>query len=537
MERTREDWYKLIFIILIGLYLTPIWIFQYFPSQDSPSHLENAKIILDHFLQNGSLSQQYYSINHKLIPNLITYPLLVLLLTVFSPLVAEKIVLSIFVVGFPLSIRYALNSINPDSNYISFLAFPFIYNYPFQMGFLNYSYSVIILLMTFGYYIKYHDNIKTANILLLSILSVALFFSHLLSLAILYSFIVIYEVTAILIKGKISTKTNTIINSFNWGWLKNGLKIVIAFLPSIILCVNYLFQQEGGKLAWVSPLKLTAYLFSVSSIVLFDSSNILLALLLGILIILLVIFGIKQKFDQRSITPWDGILATVILLYFFLPDEMGGGSIINLRINLLVWIVMILWLGANYHYYRPKEIIIIYIMIVSLNLLTFITVKYAEYNVFIKDYMLVSNFIKNNSTMIRILSYKPNNFPSGNEGGHWRVNYLYHTDGYIAAEKNVVTFNNYEAMVGYFPVLYKKTSNKFIDKRELNLNDLQLLSGLSYDKNDPDYIITIMGLKENQLDKKNNLINAQLKKKDYHLIYSSNQYSVMRLYQKNSLPN
>jgi hypothetical protein len=62
MERPGQDWYKLLFILFIGLYLTPIWIIQYFPSQDSPSHLENAKIILDYYLQNGSINQQYYTI-------------------------------------------------------------------------------------------------------------------------------------------------------------------------------------------------------------------------------------------------------------------------------------------------------------------------------------------------------------------------------------------------------------------------------------------------------------------------------------------
>ena len=464
MKRSWGDWYKLIFILLIGLYLTPIWIFQYFPSQDSPSHLENAKIILDHYLQNGSINQQYYLINHHLIPNLITYPLLVSLLLFFSPLVAEKIVLSIFVICFPLSIRYVLNSINPDSNYISLLAFPFIYNYTFQIGFLNYSYSIFILLIIFGYFIQCHDNLNATNILLLSILSTALFFSHPLSLLMSYVFIVVYQLTDALINSRNGIKTNITINLLNWGWLKNGLKIFIAFLPSIILCVNYLLQQEGGKLVWISPLEVIAYFFSVSSIVIFDSINVLIALMLGIFFILLIIYCIKQKITHHFITPWDGVLATFLLLYFLAPNEMGSGSVIILRINLLLWVIIIFWLGANYRYYKPNNIFIIYIMIASLSLLSLVTVKYAEYNVLIKDYMLVSNFIKDNSTMVRIFSYKQNDFPGGEEGGHWRVNFLIHADSYIAAEKNVVSFNNYEAMMGYFPVLYKKSSNKFNKK-------------------------------------------------------------------------
>ena len=117
MKRPWEDWYKLLFILLIGMYLTPIWIFPYYPSQDSPSHLANAKIILDHYLQNGSINQQYYTINYKLIPNLITYPFLVLLLMVFPLVIVDKILLSLFVIFFLLSVKYVLNAINQESGY------------------------------------------------------------------------------------------------------------------------------------------------------------------------------------------------------------------------------------------------------------------------------------------------------------------------------------------------------------------------------------------------------------------------------------
>jgi hypothetical protein len=535
MERPGQDWYKLLFILFIGLYLTPIWIIQYFPSQDSPSHLENAKIILDYYLQNGSINQQYYTINYKLIPNLITYPFIALLAMIFPLLIVEKIVLSVYVICFPLSVRYVLNSINPDSNYLSFLAFPFIYNYALQSGFFNFIYGVIILLIILGYWIKHHNNLKITNILVLSVLSTTLYFSHLLSLAIMYALIVIFEIIYILIDGKDSIKTTIKINYFNWARLKNGLKTLIAFLPSIILAVNYLLQQGGGELSWRGPLKLAAFLFSITSIVFFDLSNMVMAIWLGILFTLLIIFCIKQKIKKRFITPWDGVLAVVIILYFIIPEEMAGGSAINLRINWLVWVIIILWLGANYHYYRPKNIIIVYIMIVSLNLLSFITVKYAEFNVFIKDYMLVSDFIKSNSTLIRIMSYDQNDFPSGKEGGRWRVNFLYHADGYIAAEKNVVTFNNYEAQLGYFPVLYKKSSNKFINKFSLKLDDLKLLSGLYYNKNDPDYIIIMMGLDEKNLYQQITSVNAQLINSNYHLIYNSNNYIIIQLYQNNRL--
>ena len=157
---------------------------------------------------------------------------------IFPPLVVDKIVLSIFVICFPLSIRYVLNSINHDSNYLSVLAFPFIYNYPFQMGFFNFSYGIIVLLIILGYWVKHHDNLKIINILFLSLLSTILYFSHLLSLAILYALIIAYEIAYILIDSKDGIKTIVRDNFFNWDRLENGLKKVIPFFT-----FNYLKRQ------------------------------------------------------------------------------------------------------------------------------------------------------------------------------------------------------------------------------------------------------------------------------------------------------
>ena len=216
---------------------------------------------------------------------------------------------------------------------------------------------------------------------------------------------------------------------------------------------------------------------------------------------------------------------------------MVGGSLINLRVNLIVWVIIILWFGANYQYYKLNNVIIIYILILSLSLLSSLTAQYAEFNIVIKDYLAAINLLKSNSTFIRIFSYRQHTFPGGHESARWRVNYLYHADSYVAAEKNVVSFDNYEAKRGYFPVIYKNNFNKFIEREELNLSDLKLLSG-SYDNiHDPDYIIIILGFNEEDLLNKKEYVRSELKKNNYHQISSADKYNIVLVYQKNSAAN
>ena len=152
------------------------------------------------------------------------------------------------------------------------------------MGFYNFCFGFILLLITFGYWVKYHQNVKIKNILVLSLLSIALYFSHLLLLAILYVLIVTYGIISVIIdkQGKVVTVNLSYLVDFSK--YKNGLKTVIAFSPSIILGVIYLLQLKWGNCIWGAPLELTAYLLSVHSIVFFDSSNIFyLAIGVGIL--------------------------------------------------------------------------------------------------------------------------------------------------------------------------------------------------------------------------------------------------------------
>src|SRR5262249_32941770 len=68
-----------LFWALTLAYLTPVWSFQYLPTQDGPSHIDNAQILKE--LGNSSAGyEEYFEIRSEPIPNWTSHLLLAALL-------------------------------------------------------------------------------------------------------------------------------------------------------------------------------------------------------------------------------------------------------------------------------------------------------------------------------------------------------------------------------------------------------------------------------------------------------------------------
>src|SRR5216684_257598 len=81
------------FAFLCLLYLAPVWIFPYLPTQDGPSHVYNA-IILKDYGRPDTRYQEFFELRLEQFPNWISHALLFVLLHVFPPLIAEKLLAS-----------------------------------------------------------------------------------------------------------------------------------------------------------------------------------------------------------------------------------------------------------------------------------------------------------------------------------------------------------------------------------------------------------------------------------------------------------
>jgi hypothetical protein len=155
-------------------------------------------------------------------------------------LIAEKILLSGYIILLPLSARYALHSINPKAGFVAFLAFPFLYNLMFNKGVLGFFLSLPLFFFILGFWLKHRDHLKPGKILILSFLFLFIYFFHIISFVMTLTgiaFLIAFQITLSSIQEAYTKKLNLYLF---WKTLrKQAIPLFFAFLPALILAIGF----------------------------------------------------------------------------------------------------------------------------------------------------------------------------------------------------------------------------------------------------------------------------------------------------------
>ena len=142
-----------LFALLTGLYLLPLWLFPYVPTTDGPVHLETAQTLRALASGEGGAQALFFSAQWRLATNQL-YALVLYSLGALMPmLVAEKLVLSVYVVGLMLALVFALRSLR-GAVLAAFLGFPVVYSFIFYIGFLNLCFGLPLFLVALGLFFR-----------------------------------------------------------------------------------------------------------------------------------------------------------------------------------------------------------------------------------------------------------------------------------------------------------------------------------------------------------------------------------------------
>jgi hypothetical protein len=159
-------------------HLIPVWAFHYLPTQDGPSHLANATIIKDHGTP-GAAYGEFFEVRADPLPNWTSHLLLAALLYLAPPLVAEKLLVSLYVLGFAGAYRYFLGAFGDRCRPLSWAGLPFIYTRYFWMGFYNYCLCLVLLWVILGYCVRRRGTLHPIQVVVLTLLFTVEYFTHL----------------------------------------------------------------------------------------------------------------------------------------------------------------------------------------------------------------------------------------------------------------------------------------------------------------------------------------------------------------------
>jgi hypothetical protein len=159
-------------------YLVPIWAFRYFPTQDGPAHVFNAQVIRE-YGHSAAGYEEFFELRPDPLPNLSSHVLLAGLLYVFPPLVAEKLLVSLYVLGFAAAFRAFLGAFGNACRPLSWLGLLFVYNRCLWLGFYNYCLGLALFWAILAYCIQRRDTLRLPEAAVLMLLFTAAYFTHL----------------------------------------------------------------------------------------------------------------------------------------------------------------------------------------------------------------------------------------------------------------------------------------------------------------------------------------------------------------------
>lgn len=516
----------ILFYLVLFVNIFMAFTVKFFPSLDGPAHLYNSNVLLDLLKGSKSLLGEYYNINTIIIPNWLSHFILAFFGIWLPAWLSEKFFLVLYLFGLAFSFRLLIKQLSPQNIGLSVLIFPFAYTHLFCIGFYNYSFSFIFLFLTLYYWIKTQNKKKFKQYLILSLLITLTYFSGVLTygfLGLILGLLIIYR----WIRNYLETR---IFKSAILGVLSDLLKLLSISVPSLIMLFLFYrktyFPPPGDSYPikelwnWLNDgRELITYAFQ---------SEVFYTRQLIHIILIIISLDLYQRYLSKksgSETLWsrpgDFLIAPILLaliLFLCVPDD-SGARMMSHRFNVLFFILLITWVASS----KIKKIAgkVIVLLIIVLHFSTLFT-----------HYHVISESVTKHAKAINVAArvIKPGSVVLPvNLSDNWLEN---HFSNYLGVDKPMVILENYEAEIGWFPVIYDM---KLLPKFQLGQQNS--IIGLRWIQNDGssvekiiDYVFIYGCLAILKDSKWEDLRKTLLS--DYHLIKTSDEKYYM-IYEKN----
>ncbi len=452
--------WKSLFVLLLILHLLPLWIFTYFPSQDGPSHIYNALTLKEHHKHENYTMRDVWKLNITIFPNWLSHLMLAAFLYVFPPIVAEKILLTLAVGLVPISFFYLLDAVHKRGFVFAWLGFLFTYNYLLFMGFYNFALSTSLFFFSFGYWWRHKDDIRVNHLIVLYILLLLTYLSHIASYGLLLIGLslaagCLWGFAAIADAWYARKEGVAGIAERFWAGVKPLLRFGLYMIPVYFVLADYylksLSDHQGGHhrgMEWIKD-----YFWGVKSIVYFTDWHIrvhhLLLVILGLAIVTSLVYRIIRRQWIRNSDVFLVIAIVFTIMFIKAPWGFGPGGWINDRIHFYILLMLAPWLVADMWKWLRYGFAAAVIVICLLHLGR-TTYDIARLSPEIAELVSGARLIEPHSTY----SVRGNNWHKSDALGEVKYvsPFVHSTALYGVYAEDVCHLVNYEANFDYFPI-------------------------------------------------------------------------------------
>jgi len=224
--------YFVLIVILSICSIIPIWIVEYFPSVNGPAFLNIVHMFKE--INNTNYVYSDYFIRHAhYMPYLPMYGILYILSFFFPLFIANKILLSLMVLLFPIAVFYFVSHIDSKKIIFGFPSYLIIYNFGFMRGYYNFFIAIIFLIFFITKWYEFEESLNLKKIIVLNLLLLCVFISHLI-VTVFLLFIIFFM---LLLEGKTFKYITT-------HFIKIGLPVFISMVYFICFTSTYSIWNE-----------------------------------------------------------------------------------------------------------------------------------------------------------------------------------------------------------------------------------------------------------------------------------------------------
>ena len=465
----RYEWG--LFIGLGILQLVPIWSVNYFPTLDGPLHIGNTLTYMRMDEPGYEILRVLYQPAHNIAPNYFVYAFFYGALNFFSPLVSEKLFLSLYVLSFPLAFRYALGALGRNATVFSVLGFPMAYTPLLYLGFYNTSYALVAFLLTFGYWLRHRNEANWRVFSAYVFLALFCFFVHLSAVAMTGIVIgltgsaeTFFDYLDARRSGSVSWRA--LWRRFVSRCLLPGLAYVLPAIGTLIFFLRPVDAVTVG--VGVPAVPLSTRLMSLVTgpiAIAYDETEkfIVYPFVAGWVVALRHMTGnlTKRVFFRDPL--FVSVLG-LLLLYLFLPDKTVVRWI-PVRLMPYLYFALFLWLGSAALTLtgRARGILFSFILVAAVisSLATAVIrpMSMANVNDFLEEYVSAFEHVEPGSTVLPVpMSNEWNGTPMT---GFAEINVFYQSQHYLIWEKPAGILLNLQARANYFPIVFRSEVNPF----------------------------------------------------------------------------